>query len=105
MNIQFEALIAPSRKYIMTPSNTHNYDEVRRIIENILTYEIAVPEDILDKTYEYLRTTFMSKNVFCLGMDKETDDICLFEFDISANSAYIIFGYDENGTPYLEMLN
>lgn len=105
MIIHLAIRIYPSRKYIMTPLNTENYSEVKKIVETVLSGDYEIPELILDSMYNDIRTTLISQNVVCFGKDKETNELCIYEFDVNVNSSYKIKGYDAEGIPYLEMLN
>ena len=100
-----ELRIYPARKYIMTPENTPKYQEIKKIIDIVMSEKHENLESFLNKIYDQLRTSLPTNNVVCIGKDREIDEICFYAFDVDVNSSYKFGGYNKDDIPYLEMLN
>ena len=97
--------IYPSRKYIMTPLNTPNFEEKKKIAEIIFSEKYENVDSILNYNYDQMRTVLSNQNVVCMGKPNQPDEICMYVFEVKFNESFKFGGFDESGVPYLEMLN
>lgn len=96
--------IYPSKKHILVVTKTTNKDKFRNV-EPLINANYEFLDTAVEKIHEQIREYISSNNAFCLVNDKETDAIFIYEFELNANCTFQIAGYDEEGIPYLELLN